>query len=173
MKAVFASLMTLIALIGTVILAPAIAGVFGVEARVVVSGSMEPLHHVGDVVVVIPPSGDDLHLGEPVIFRASDDPAAMPWLHRVVALEDGVATTRGDANPADDLKPITQADVTGRMALTLTGEAARVYSALTSFSTRIGLIVIAVLLAVIAFQLPQTKTNKQNQSADIPLAVHA
>lgn len=97
----------------------------------------------------------------------------MPWLHRVVALEGGVATTRGDANPADDLKPITQADVTGRMALTLTGDAARVYNFLTAFSTRIGLIAIAVLLAVIAFQLPQTKTNKQNQSADIPLAAHA
>jgi signal peptidase I len=74
---------------------------FGVKSLTVLSGSMEPTIHVGDIVVVRQISPLDARVGDVVTFR---DPAARDKLitHRVRAMSvaGGVVSfeTKGDAN---------------------------------------------------------------------------
>jgi signal peptidase len=75
--------------------------VVGGRSLTVLSGSMEPTIHVGDVVVVRPVSPLDLQIGDVITFRAPD---AVDKLitHRVRGIRVEAAsvrvTTRGDAN---------------------------------------------------------------------------
>jgi signal peptidase I len=79
---------------------------------VVVSGSMEPHVHPGDVVLV------DGHLrvpgpGQVVLVR---DPGTSTGskLHRVVRFDaQGRLVTKGDANPTEDTTPVEPSDVEG------------------------------------------------------------
>jgi signal peptidase len=74
---------------------------FGIKSLTVLSGSMEPTIHVGDIVVVRQIAAVDAHIGDVVTFR---DPTDRDTLitHRVrkVSVADGDATfeTKGDAN---------------------------------------------------------------------------
>jgi signal peptidase I len=74
---------------------------FGIKSLTVLSGSMEPTIHVGDIVVVRQISPLDARVGDVVTFR---DPAARDKLitHRVRAMSvaGGVVSfeTKGDAN---------------------------------------------------------------------------
>lgn len=149
----------LITLIALLVAVPAVAGLFGVQYRIVTTGSMDPTYPVGSVLVVLPPTGDDLRVGEPVVFRISDDPEDLPVTHRVVALDDGVATTRGDANDANDPDPLTQDRVVGTVGTALLGDAARAFVALTSLPGRIALIALALLLYALPRLLPEPKTS--------------
>jgi len=85
----------------------------GWHSTTVMTGSMEPSLHVGDVVVSKPVDPRDLHRGQVLLF---DDPdhAGVLRLHRFDALHgDGTLTTKGDANPHADSTPITRSAVEG------------------------------------------------------------
>jgi signal peptidase len=73
----------------------------GYHARVIVTGSMEPHIHVGDIVVGHRVSPARVHVGDIVIFR---DPggSGRELAHRVIAVQAvgrrAAIATRGDAN---------------------------------------------------------------------------
>lgn len=87
--------------------------VIGWHSTTVMTGSMEPTLHVGDVVVSKPIEPRELRKGQVLLF---DDPdhVGILRLHRFNALNaDGTLTTKGDVNPGADSTPITRAAVVG------------------------------------------------------------
>jgi signal peptidase len=74
---------------------------FGGRTFAVLSGSMEPTLHVGDLVLEKKVAAPDIHVGDIVTFRSPDD-AGKLITHRVrrVVVADGTVkvTTKGDAN---------------------------------------------------------------------------
>lgn len=79
---------------------------------VVVSGSMEPHVHPGDVVLV------DSRIRAPrpgqVVLVRDPETSTGSKLHRVVRFDaEGRLVTKGDANPTEDTTPVDPSDVEG------------------------------------------------------------
>lgn len=93
--------------------------VAGRKVLAVISGSMEPAIHTGDVIIVKPlAQGEEIRDGDVITFRAKDAPS-MLITHRVMGTvlvnEKPVAyTTKGDANPSIDADVVTREQVVGR-----------------------------------------------------------
>lgn len=90
-----------------------IPGFFGVVPYIVRSGSMEPVIHTGAVAFVN--QGDkEVQPGDIVTYRLTGTPDQdILVTHRVIRVWDGVYTTMGDANEAEDLSPVTQEQLVG------------------------------------------------------------
>lgn len=96
----------------------------------VTSNSMAPTWYKGDILVVAPPMGGELVVGQPVTFASSEEGTTT---HRIFKVDEatGTAWTKGDANSAPDSATITADDLRGRPDAVLTGwraEAIRLYS---------------------------------------------
>ncbi|ROS48057.1 signal peptidase I [Frigoribacterium sp. PhB24] len=107
-----ASRVVLYSLLGLMVYAAAPAAL-GWSPTTVMTGSMEPRIHPGDVVVAKPVATSDVHRGQVLLF---DDPdqAGHLRLHRYS--DDGRAgqiVTKGDANPSADSTPIDRSAVIG------------------------------------------------------------
>ena len=76
----------------------------------VLSNSMQPTLSAGDVAVTQVVPTDSVRAGDVIAFVAPGTGRIL--IHRVASLEDGVITTRGDANPVDDPWRITLTDPT-------------------------------------------------------------
>lgn len=107
------STVILVAVIGIVgvLLAPR---VFGYNALAVLSGSMEPVYHVGSVVYVkndVAP--EEIQIGDPIAFYRSD---GMVATHRVTAVDtdNRQFTTKGDNNNVEDKAPVSFDKLIGR-----------------------------------------------------------
>ncbi|GAA4978916.1 signal peptidase I [Kineococcus glutinatus] len=86
---------------------------FGWTSQLVLTGSMEPRIHPGDVVLVQPRPADDVLLGRIALLR---DPSGVHprLLHRIVRrTEDGAYVSKGDANIGEDSTPVPAEDVLG------------------------------------------------------------
>ncbi|ORZ08922.1 signal peptidase complex catalytic subunit SEC11C-like protein [Absidia repens] len=73
---------------------------------VVLSGSMEPAFHRGDLLVLSLPKNDPIEVNDICVFKLPERP--VPIVHRVIKLHDDAETgkqyllTKGDNNPGDD-----------------------------------------------------------------------
>jgi signal peptidase I len=95
----------------------------GLEAHVVVSGSMTPHVHPGDVVLTAPVSAAELRPGQVVLFPDPQEPDRL-LLHRLVSVDPhGRLVTRGDANQSDDGVHVPPSEVRGvaRLRVPLVG----------------------------------------------------
>lgn len=81
---------------------------FGIRTAVVLTGSMSPAIEINDFVIVRKP--DAINVGDIVSYK--EDDGGMEVLHRVVKIEDGKITTKGDANNVED-KPVEISQATG------------------------------------------------------------
>ena len=109
-------LMTLV-----IVLAALLTGlyIFGIRPYVVRTGSMEPAIPVGSVCFVNENTGlDEVKVGDVISFRKG---AEMLVTHRVVKIEDGKYTTKGDANNTNDAEPVTEENYIGRTVTVLPG----------------------------------------------------
>jgi signal peptidase len=83
------------------VLAVTLPNLFGMRDLTVLSGSMEPTIHTGDVVVERQISPLDVRIGDVVSFKDPEDPGVL-ITHRVqdIQVRDGLVefVTRGDAN---------------------------------------------------------------------------
>lgn len=70
------------------------------------SGSMRPAYQPGDLAVVYEPQELTLKPGDVILFSASFGPT----IHRVVSIENGLITTKGDANDLEDAEKISRVD---------------------------------------------------------------
>src|SRR3954447_15637394 len=85
----------------------------GWTPRVILSGSMEPRIHVGDVVVTRTVPGASVTKGQVITVKDPDHPAKTRT-HRVLRrASDGTIVTKGDANPQADSSHITNDNVLG------------------------------------------------------------
>ncbi|MBI4492968.1 MAG: signal peptidase I [Chloroflexi bacterium] len=102
------------------LLAGTLPSVFGYEAYVVYSGSMEPSIGVGDLAVVAPARTDQLMVGDIITYRTAQRPDIVVT-HRLVGIaldEQGRTSfqTKGDANTTADQVTVDQGAVLGRVA---------------------------------------------------------
>ncbi|HEX3779595.1 MAG TPA: signal peptidase I [Pseudonocardiaceae bacterium] len=128
---------------------PAVAGG---HTLTVLSGSMVPTLPVGSVVVDRPVPASSLRVGDIVTYATTDPVSAAPILitHRVIAIRAGVGgptfITKGDANNVADQRPVTAAQIRGRLWYDVP-YVGLVRNAL--LSRGVGLIAAAVLLLLI------------------------
>lgn len=92
--------------------------VAGHKVLTVLSGSMEPAIHTGDVIVVRPYNqGDEIKEGDVITFRTKEK-ADMLITHRVMGVVSVNGTpqayvTKGDANDSEDLSTVGKDQVVG------------------------------------------------------------
>lgn len=90
----------------------------GYKALSVISGSMEPTIHTGDVIIIRQVARmEEIAEGDIVTFRTKEK-AEMLITHRVVGMitvnDARVLVTKGDANDSEDLATVTFAQMVGR-----------------------------------------------------------
>jgi signal peptidase I len=99
--------------IGSLVTLGLLPAVLGWHPSVVMSGSMEPRLHVGDLAVSRPVPSDQLALGQVLLVHDPDHPGRLR-LHRLHAFEpDGTLQLRGDANPEPDSSHVRRSAVLG------------------------------------------------------------
>ncbi len=87
---------------------------------VIVTGSMQPNVHPGDVVLV-DPGVARVQPGQVALLRDPEMPTGSK-VHRVLRIaDDGTMTTKGDANPTPDTRPASRSDVVGVARLLVPG----------------------------------------------------
>jgi signal peptidase I len=85
----------------------------GWHSTVVMTGSMQPRLHVGDVAIARPVPTDKIALGQ-VLLVKDPDHAGRLRLHRLVGFgPNGTLTLRGDANAHNDSSPVQRNAVLG------------------------------------------------------------
>ena len=90
----------------------------------VLSGSMEPNIHVGDIVVSAKVDPDDIKIDDVITFHYNNDPEKDRFItHRVINISEreyGIRfITKGDANEEGDVRPVLPSEVIGRVAVVL------------------------------------------------------
>ena len=138
----------------------------GWQVFTVVSGSMEPVDHVGDLLYVRPTDPADLQPGDVITFVMNEQ--LVVGTHRIVEVEDTGERlyfyTKGDANAAMDAAPVAQENVLGTpvFSIPLLGYvAAFVQQPPGSY---VAVAVGAVLLALVLLpDLPGSKKRREHQ----------
>ncbi len=111
--------LVLLALI-VLLLSATAPSILGFESFVVLSGSMEPAIHVGDIAVVQPAKAVELKVGDVVTYRTPQQPDVVVT-HRLIAAstdDQGRLSfqTKGDANNVPDQVAVDQGAVLGKVA---------------------------------------------------------
>jgi signal peptidase I len=102
-----------LAVVASLVLWSILPAVLGWAPRVILSGSMEPRIHVGDVIVTREVPAAALTKGQVITVKDPDHPAKTRT-HRLLRREsDGTLVTKGDANPQADSSHVTVNDVLG------------------------------------------------------------
>jgi signal peptidase I len=102
-----------LALVGSLVVWSLLPLLVGMTPRVILSGSMEPRIHVGDVIVTRHVPAATLSKGQ-VITVKDPDHAGRTRTHRLYRrATDGTIVTKGDANPQADSSHVTNANVLG------------------------------------------------------------
>lgn len=128
---------------------------FGYGLSVVLSGSMEPALSVNDLVVV--QAADSYEIGDIVVYQSGRSLI----IHRIVELEDGVCTPKGDANDLAD-EPIPLTAVKGRAihVIPYLGLPVRL------LQTTIGKIVVILLAALLLSRSWRRERTEDDEALD-------
>lgn len=84
----------------------------------VLSGSMEPAIHTGDLAILGPLATSDIQVGDIIAYHNGN----VEVCHRVTAVEGGDQVrfiTKGDANRSPDGTPVTPDKVNGKLAFSI------------------------------------------------------
>lgn len=92
--------------------------VFGYSFAYVLSGSMEPVLEVGDVILIKSVNAESIEVGDIITFRRLSGPLAGNFItHKVIEINssnDSLSfTTKGIANPTNDAEPVTPEQIQG------------------------------------------------------------
>ncbi len=74
----------------------------------VVSESMEPTLHVGDMVII--QKSDTYNVGDIVVYMYG----SKPIIHRIIEIKNGDYIIKGDNNPASDPYPVKKSQIVGK-----------------------------------------------------------
>jgi len=125
---------------------------FGIGASVVLSGSMSPALEVNDLVFV--QEKEQYEVGDIVVYQSGQSLI----VHRIIALEDNMITTQGDANNVAD-EPVNINTVKGAVVSRVPFFGA-IINVLKHPVAGILLIVGAVVLMECSFQTEKRKKEK-------------
>lgn len=124
---------------------------FGYGSAVVLSGSMEPELSKGDLIIV--KDNEDYGIGDVVVFQDAD----ILVVHRIVDMDDGSVTTKGDANPVAD-QPVGRDTVKGVVTASVPHLGTLVNIIKSPFGT-----VLVIICAVLLLEVPR---RREKQKAD-------
>lgn len=117
----FLSFISTILVIAVVLLAVMLVGVrvIGFTPYAVLSGSMEPVYHVGSLIYVKSSQAEDIEVGDPITFVLNDD--LVVATHRVIEIdaENEYFYTKGDANDSPDSAPVHFKNLLGKPIFTI------------------------------------------------------
>lgn len=135
-------------------------GMFGIGYAVVVSGSMEPVFMVDDMIIYQKHGIDDYHVGDIVVYvRDRGTDKEMLITHRIVDMNMETLTTKGDANNRAD-EPIYYHQLVGKVVWNI----GKVGKAVTFLRSGKGILtLIAVLLVIIAADIYFSVFRKRKQ----------
>ena len=92
----------------------------GAGAYAVLSGSMEPIYHVGSLIYVQKVDANDLEIGDAITFAMSEELVATHRIVEIIDTDEGKAfVTKGDANDANDANPVNYRNVIGKAAFSV------------------------------------------------------
>jgi signal peptidase I len=151
----FSSLTVLIIISTVVIVLSAVIGVarqgipslFGRTYLVVQTKSMEPEIQVHDLVINKNVSFEKIEVNDIITFKCIDEQSTIfgqPITHRVIEKnEDNTLTTKGDANPVEDLEKVSKENYIGKVVEInhFIGKIANVFTGQSSFV----LVIVAIL----------------------------
>jgi len=89
---------------------------FPLDARTVLTGSMEPAIPTGSVVFIYP--AHEYVVGDIITFKRAESKLDLPITHRIVEVLDGeekAFATKGDANDGRDREPVRESEIYGRV----------------------------------------------------------
>ena len=138
----------------------------GWQVFTVVSGSMEPVYHVGDLLYVRPTDPADLQPGDVITFVMNEQ--LVVGTHRIVEVEDTGERlyfyTKGDANAAMDAAPVAQENVLGTPVFSIPLLGYVVAFVQQPPGSYVAVAVGAVLLALVLLpDLPGSKKRREHQ----------
>lgn len=120
--------------------------IFGKSLLTVVTGSMEPSIHTGDLIIVESVDTDQLKEGDIISFYSEQqDIKGMLVTHRITEVTDDGFITKGDANPVEDSLKVRAENIVGRY----TGKA-RFFIWLYSFASPQKLLTLLVIIPISA-----------------------
>lgn len=158
--------LTLAVIVGALVVLIVLPRAVGGAALTVLTGSMAPTIPVGSVVVVQPVDPQTLTVGDVITYAVGADANST---HRITAVHrtaDSLSfTTKGDANPAEDLEPVTAAAVRGKLLLTVP-HLGMVKEAI-SFDGGTALMVLLLLASYAAWQFGSAARDRWSQSTPI------
>ena len=125
----------LFTLIFRIIFKVEVVKIFGYSGLVVLTGSMEPVYHPGDVIFIH--EQKDYKVRDVITFHQH----GMIVTHRIVGKDGDTFTTQGDANNSSD-EPIKLSDIEGRVV----GSVGKVGKVILFLQTPAGIIALLVVL---------------------------
>lgn len=87
----------------------------GFSTLIVTTGSMSGTIEEGDLILI--KKCDDYKIGDIVTFLPEN--GTIPTTHRIIRIQDGRYYTRGDANNAEDTRPIDKSRIVGKVTGTV------------------------------------------------------
>lgn len=123
---------------------------FGYGASIVLSGSMEPVLSVDDLVLVR--KQDSYQTGDVVVYQDG----SILVIHRIISVDGETVITQGDANNMAD-EPVMIADIKGRMI----GYIPQVGGVVRFLQTPGGFLLL-LAAAVVLFELPYYQARKKS-----------
>lgn len=142
------------------------------------TGSMEPAIPVHSFIVVDTDNSQVYQVGDIITFHSSDDTLEGSLnTHRIVSVEaasDGspVYHTKGDANPVEDVAPVSAADVVGRVVFVSAGLGV-VVSLLTNPLLFFPFIVVPLIVLLVLEIRHMVKTTQEVARAEDEAALRA
>ena len=101
---------------------------------VVVSGSMEPIMYRGDLLIIQARAGEDIQIGDIVVFQDTTYHPSGPVVHEIIEINevDGEYEyiTKGDNNPAPDPDERTYDEILGVVVAIIPWGVISVYSSM-------------------------------------------
>ena len=154
----------LILFVAVTVLPSSLPRLFGFQIYHVVSGSMEPNIPVGSLVYVRMPSGPEaIETGDVIAFYGTVEGNAV-ITHRVVRNDTANQefTTKGDANAAEDLQPVSYSALLGRVEahIPVLGSLSAIFTTLIGKIAMMAILVAGFLLWWLGSRFDRKKTEE-------------
>lgn len=156
----------ILVIIISIVLALTIPRLFHYDVLAVLSGSMEPVYHVGSVIYVDTGINyNDIKINDVITFKTDNDTVVT---HRVMEIDknEEVFRTKGDANDIMDSSPVRFENLLGKAKFTipLIG-----YIAVNIKTTQGILLMAALFLIIILLQLiPEIMKKEEGEVSNEP-----
>ena len=168
------SVATTTMLVIVLLLAAALVGVriFGIAPYTVLSGSMEPVYHVGSLIYVKPVDPATLKVGDPITYVMENGTVVT---HRIIGIvpdygDDGSPgfKTKGDANNIEDGGAVHYKNVLGKPIFTIPYLGYLAYAIQTPPGSylAIGLCIVVVLMTFLPDLLDKLEEEEAAKKAE-------